>query len=176
MIDDDVGHRRALVAIDFQPVAIGGIGSDGIVTDAETQVLDQHVRGVNLECAAADHDARRGRGLAGDGQRAIANGHVGREHDDAGDFEDAGARTGGVDARSQRARAICLEGGHAVDCAAAPRRRAHAVPCRARDHRDCLRRGNQGPRDACRDESNSCLHEPLLSLGMSGFRKRGSAL
>ena len=59
------GFVRA--AFDLERIAVVGIRAVGIVAGAHANVLHQHVRGVNTQPSAADHDARRWRGLAGDG-------------------------------------------------------------------------------------------------------------
>ena len=57
MIDDHVAHRLLRAAFDLERIAIVGIRTVGVVSRADTDVLDEHVGGGDLDRGTADHDA-----------------------------------------------------------------------------------------------------------------------
>ena len=75
------------------------------VAGAHADVLDDHVVRGDVDAAADQRDARRRRGLAGDGQEGLVDlERLHAEVDDAADFEHDDARTLGLQRFAQRAR------------------------------------------------------------------------
>src|SRR4051812_43944847 len=88
---------------------------------------------------AANHDARRWRGLAGDGEVVPADHHVRGEANGAGDLEHADAWSRGIgSAGLERARTTRIEVGHLVDSATAPCLGAGAKSGGSGNHRESL--------------------------------------
>src|SRR3954463_3108218 len=113
MIDDDVAHRLGVAALDLERIAVVRVRSHRVVADAHAHVLYEYVRGLDANGPAANHDARRWCGLAGDGQVVPADHHVRSEANGARDLEHADARSGGVGSTSlERARTTRIEVGH----------------------------------------------------------------
>src|SRR4051812_31254544 len=96
MIDDDVAHRLGVAALDLERIAVVRVRSHRVVTDAHAHVLYEDVRGLDANGPAANHDARRWRGLAGDGEVVPADHHVRGEANGAGDLEHADAWSRGI--------------------------------------------------------------------------------
>src|SRR5678816_1914724 len=57
VIDDHIAHRLRRGAFDLEGIAIVGIRTVGVVSRADTDVLDEHVGAGDLDRGTADHDA-----------------------------------------------------------------------------------------------------------------------
>ena len=57
MNDDHVAHRLRSSALDLERIAIVGIRTVGVVSRANTDVLDEHIGSSDLDRDATDNDA-----------------------------------------------------------------------------------------------------------------------
>src|SRR5690606_22169683 len=121
----------------------------GIVADADSNVLYENIRRIDLQRCPAQRDARRRCSLTGDRDVWIPDVQVGRELDRARHLEDADARTACLNALLQGASSGFIQVRDTEDFTAAACRRLHSIT------HTVWNDGKRARHERCRDKATS---------------------